>query len=124
MGNSGCKGIVVGASAGEVRRLRVPTSLSVALVSGVLAAASCSSTNTPARDGAPTDSKPPVADAGTPIDAARDKPADVMLAMDMDRPSQPDGASDARDGASDTRDGSSDLRDGPSPMDLRPDLIL
>ena len=89
-----------------LRRLRVPKSLSVALVSGMLATGSCGGGNTSTLDGAKSDVKVEMADAAAPSEASPEQPADsaadTLAVMDAPMemgPTTPDAAMDRPDGS-------------------------
>jgi hypothetical protein len=89
-----------------VRRLRVPNSLSVALVSGLLATGSCGGVSTSTLDGSKSDVKVEMADAAAPSEASPEGPvdsaADTIATMDATKdmgPTMPDGAMDRPDGS-------------------------
>jgi hypothetical protein len=108
-----------------LRRLRVPNSLSVALVSGMLATGSCGGGATSTLDGAKPDVQVEMVDAAAPSEASPEQPAD----------SAPDQASDS---AADTMavmdapmemgpatpDAAMDRPDASSPADVRVDFPL
>ena len=99
-----------------LRRFRVPGSLSVALVSGMLATGSCGGGGTSAIDAAQSDVKTEMADAAAPSETAAEAPGDLApadrpsdasadIAMDTPGPTPPDGAM-------------ADVGDASSPQDL------
>jgi hypothetical protein len=112
----------------QMRRFRVPATLSVALVSGVLATG-CSPEAPAARDSGTMDVKPSMTADGGAIDVppsmtadgAADSAAIDMRPMMVADASRPDVSADARDGGSDLRDGGPDVPDMAAPRDTLPD---
>ena len=118
--NQRSQGAGVGGSDGSGRRrLRLPSMLSMAVMSGVLSAASCGGNATSARDGSPADTnrvemasdvtppsdKPPASESPVMADApdapdASDTPAGPDTPPGPDSPVMAD-ASDARDAGAD-----------------------